>query len=52
MTNQAVHRFRLAGRGLNPDEIDRLMSDMHIDAVQLSKTGEQKKGNSKQVVNA
>src|SRR5205823_984171 len=43
-TNQAVHRFRLAGRGLNPDEIDRLMSDMHIDAVQLSKTGEQKKG--------
>ena len=44
MTNQAVHRFRLAGRGLNPDEIDRLMSDMHIDAVQLSKTGEQKKG--------
>jgi ABC-2 type transport system permease protein len=50
MTNQAVHRYRLQGRGLNPDEVDRLMSEMHIDAVQLSKTGEQKKGGAENFV--
>ena len=44
MTNQAVHRIRLAARGVNPNEIDRLMSTLHIDAIQLSKTGQQRKG--------
>ena len=44
MTNQAVHRIRLAARGVDPNEIDHLMSNMHIDAIQLSKTGQQRKG--------
>jgi len=44
MTNQAVHRIRLAARGVDPNEVDRLMSTLHIDAIQLSKTGQQRKG--------
>jgi ABC-2 type transport system permease protein len=44
MTNDGVHRFRLNARGLSADEVDQLLNDIHIDAVQLSKTGQQKKG--------
>jgi ABC-2 type transport system permease protein len=44
MTNDGVHRFRLNARGLSPDEVDQLLNDIRIDAVQLSKTGQQKKG--------
>jgi len=44
LTNRSVHRMRLEGRGLNADEVDKLMNDIRIDAVQLSKTGQQKKG--------
>ena len=44
MTNHAVQRFRLQARGISPDDIDRLTTQMPVDAVQLSKTGEQKKG--------
>ena len=44
MTNQTVHRIRLAARGVDPNEVDRLMSTLHIDAIQLSKTGQQRKG--------
>jgi ABC-2 type transport system permease protein len=44
MTNRAVQRFRLQSRGLSADDIERLMTQMPVDAVQLSKTGEQKKG--------
>jgi len=44
LTNRSVHRMRLEGRGLNADEVDKLMSDIRIDAVQLSKSGQQKKG--------
>ena len=43
-TNGAVQRIRLAGKGLDADEVDRLLNRMDIDVVQLSKTGEQKKG--------
>jgi ABC-2 type transport system permease protein len=44
MTNRAVRRYRLAARGLAPEEIDRLTKDINVDSVQISKTGEQKKG--------
>ncbi|HEX7153726.1 MAG TPA: ABC transporter permease [Thermoanaerobaculia bacterium] len=42
--NRALQRLRLTARGLNPDDLDRLMEDVPADAVQLSKTGEEKKG--------
>lgn len=44
LTNGAVQRIRLSGKGIDPDEVERLMNRMDIEAVQLSKTGEQKKG--------
>ncbi len=44
LTNSAVQRIRLAAKGINPEEVERLMSEMRVDAVQISKTGEQKKG--------
>jgi ABC-2 type transport system permease protein len=44
IANHGLQRFRLAGRGLPPEEIDQVMSSLRVDAVQLSKTGQQKKG--------
>lgn len=44
LTNGAVQRIRLSGKGIDPDEVEVLMNRMDIEAVQLSKTGEQKKG--------
>ena len=46
MTNHAVQRFRLQARGLDPDVLSRDMTEMTFDSVQLSKTGEEKKGGS------
>jgi len=46
MTNRAIQRHRLLSHGLNPDQLDKLMTEMSLDAVQLSKTGEEKKGGS------
>ncbi len=46
MTNRAVQRFRLQARGLDPDLLNRVMTEMTLDSVQLSKTGEEKKGGS------
>ena len=46
MTNRAVQRFRLQARGLDPDVLNRVMTEMTLDSVQLSKTGEEKKGGS------
>lgn len=44
MANQGLRRIRLAARGLSADDIDRLLTSVKVDAVQLSKTGQQKKG--------
>jgi ABC-2 type transport system permease protein len=44
MTNRAIQRKRLAGRGLSEKEIDQLTTTVPLDSVQVSKTGEQKKG--------
>ncbi|HEY3052492.1 MAG TPA: hypothetical protein VGK04_03800, partial [Thermoanaerobaculia bacterium] len=44
MTNRAIQRNRLASRGIAGDDVDRIMREMGVDSVQLSKTGEQKKG--------
>jgi ABC-2 type transport system permease protein len=46
MTNHAVQRYRLEARGLDPDVLNRVMTEMTLDSVQLSKSGEQKKGGS------
>ncbi|MEO8032931.1 MAG: ABC transporter permease [Acidobacteriota bacterium] len=44
MTNRAIQRQRLGGRGLSEKEIDQLTTTVPLDSVQVSKTGEQKKG--------
>jgi ABC-2 type transport system permease protein len=44
ITNGAVQRIRLTAQGIQEENIDRIMTDMRIDAVQLSKSGQQKKG--------
>jgi ABC-2 type transport system permease protein len=44
LTNRGLQRLRLGSRGLNADEIDQLLSQASVDAVQVSKTGEQKAG--------
>ena len=44
ITNDAVQRIRLTGRGIDPSEIENLMSRLTVDAVQLSRAGEQKTG--------
>lgn len=44
MTNRAVQRNRLASRGITGDEVDKVMREMNVDSVQLSKSGVQKKG--------
>lgn len=46
MTNHAVQRLRLQAHGLDPDVLNRVMTEMTLDSVQLSKTGEEKKGGS------
>ncbi|MEA2338821.1 MAG: type transport system permease protein [Thermoanaerobaculia bacterium] len=45
VANRAIQRQRLAGRGINPDVIDALTREVPVDGVQLSRSGEQKKGN-------
>lgn len=42
--NDAVQQHRLSERGIDPSEVEKLMKDLKVDAVQLSKGGEQKKG--------
>jgi ABC-2 type transport system permease protein len=44
MTNRGLQRLRLAERGLSSDDVARIMTSVNVDAVQLSKTGQQKKG--------
>jgi ABC-2 type transport system permease protein len=44
VANRGVQRYRLSGRGVKSEEVDQIMSEMPVDAVQLSKSGEEKKG--------
>jgi ABC-2 type transport system permease protein len=44
VVNRALERERLRGRGLDPAEIDALLRDLHVEAVQLTKGGEEKTG--------
>lgn len=42
--NRAVQHHRLAQRGIAPNDLDALLKDLNVESVQLSKSGEQKKG--------
>jgi ABC-2 type transport system permease protein len=42
--NDAIHERRLAERGIAKADLDKLMAKLGVDAVQLSKSGEEKKG--------
>ncbi|HEX9161207.1 MAG TPA: ABC transporter permease [Thermoanaerobaculia bacterium] len=44
ITNRAVQKMRLQSRGISSDEVDRITKPLSVDSVQLSSTGEQKKG--------
>ena len=44
MTNKAIQRHRLEANGIEPDSLDRLLAEVEVDSVQLSRSGEQKKG--------
>ncbi len=42
--NRGVQQHRLAGRGIAGDDVDALLKKLRVESVQLSKTGEEKKG--------
>ena len=42
--NKAIQRQRLSARGISPDVVDTLTADVPTEAVQLTRSGEQKKG--------
>ena len=42
--NHEIQRQRLAGRGIPSAEVEKLMRNVPVEGVQLSRTGEQKKG--------
>ena len=42
--NRAVQHYRLEGRGIERSEIENLLARLDVDAVQLTKSGEEKKG--------
>src|SRR2546430_3181528 len=42
--NRSIYRHRLISRGIDPDSLDKLTRNVPVDAVQLSRSGEQKKG--------
>ncbi|MGZ4777795.1 MAG: ABC transporter permease [Thermoanaerobaculia bacterium] len=44
IANRGIQRFRLTQRGLDPEQIEQVLTETPVDAVQLSKSGEQKKG--------
>jgi len=43
-TNKELQPVRLTMRGVNGADVDRVLTDSRIDAVQVSKTGERKRG--------
>ena len=44
MVNHALSRERLAGRGINAADADRLLKRLELEGVKVSKSGEEKKG--------
>jgi ABC-2 type transport system permease protein len=44
LANHEIQRRRLDARGISPDEIEKLLTDTPVDTVQVSRSGEQKKG--------
>ena len=44
ITNRAAQRHRLSTRGIASHDIEAVLGNLSVDAVQLSKTGEEKKG--------
>jgi ABC-2 type transport system permease protein len=44
IVNRAVSRGRLASRGIEPAEADRLLKRLSLEGVRVSKSGEEKKG--------
>jgi ABC-2 type transport system permease protein len=44
VSNRALQRQRLAERGISGDQLDAAMRQVPVEGVQLSRTGEQKKG--------
>ncbi|HEX2836433.1 MAG TPA: ABC transporter permease [Thermoanaerobaculia bacterium] len=42
--NRGVQQYRLSGRGIAAADVDQLLKKLPVESVQLSKTGEQKKG--------
>jgi len=50
ITNRAVQRLRLSARGIDPNTVDSLTRDIPTDAVQLSRSGEQKKGGELNII--
>jgi ABC-2 type transport system permease protein len=44
LANRTIQRLRLSARGIDPNTVDALTRDIPTDAVQLSRSGEQKKG--------
>lgn len=48
--SRSAQHYRLAARGLDPNEIDKLIADLDVDAVQLSKSGEEKKGGAENLI--
>jgi ABC-2 type transport system permease protein len=46
MTNRGIRRQRLEARGMSGEEVDQLVRNAPVDAVQVSKTGQEKRGGS------
>src|SRR3989304_1451152 len=44
MANRGIPRGRLASRGIEPAEADRLLKRVQLEGVRVSKSGEEKKG--------
>ena len=44
VANRGLQRYRLTQSGVQPDQIERIMTETPVDTVQLSKSGAEKKG--------
>lgn len=44
LANKSLQRLRLGAKGIDPQLVDSLMTEVPVEAVQLSRSGEQKKG--------
>lgn len=44
LANKVIQRHRLAANGINIETVEKLTTDVPVESVQISRTGEQKKG--------